>query len=656
MLEPDFTPSAAPQAEAELRRLQALRRYNIVGTPPEGAFDRLAGLAARLFRAPIALITFMEEHRQWFKACVGTTLRENQRELSFCTYTVALGDVLVVPDTTQDSRFAHNPLVTGPAHLRFYAGAPLLSGHGEVIGSLCIMDTVVRPDLTPDERQTLTDLATSVMSELDLRQTLLDRTHEAARKDAILNSALDAVITTDEHHRVLEWNRAAEQMFGYTWAEAVGQDLTALIIPEHLRERHREGIRNFMGEGEGTPIGRRVEVPSQRRGGEPFPSELAITPFTSHGETLFALHLRDLSERHALREALDTSHKLLRAVVDTVPESMYVKDLEGRYIMINAAGAGLMGRPVNEILGQGDADLFPSQTAQSNRARDRQVLASGQPLSDEVTDVLADGSSRTFLATKSAFRDAQGEVQGLIGTAFDITARKAMEAQLQAQNQRLEEHVQARTQELEEAQLEILERLARAAEHRDDDTGEHMHRVARMAADLARQLALPEEEAVLIERVAPLHDVGKIGLSDAILLKPGRLTPEEFSVVKAHTTIGANILAHGRSELIQAAQEIAMTHHERWDGNGYPQGLAAEAIPLRGRIVAVADVFDALTSDRPYKKAWSREDALGEIRAQAGRQFDPRIVEALERLMDPSRPVALTTRLPEEGEPSRQVG
>jgi putative two-component system response regulator len=130
----------------------------------------------------------------------------------------------------------------------------------------------------------------------------------------------------------------------------------------------------------------------------------------------------------------------------------------------------------------------------------------------------------------------------------------------------------------------------------------------------------------LLRRAAPLHDVGKIGIPDAILLKPGKLTPEEFELMKTHTTIGAEILSGGRSPLVRLAQNIALTHQERWDGSGYPRGLAGEAIPLEGRIVALVDVLDALTHERPYKLAWPLDEAVAEIARQSGRQFDPRLV------------------------------
>jgi putative two-component system response regulator len=193
--------------------------------------------------------------------------------------------------------------------------------------------------------------------------------------------------------------------------------------------------------------------------------------------------------------------------------------------------------------------------------------------------------------------------------------------------------VRERTAELEETQIEILERLALAAEYRDDDTGEHTKRVGQMSAEIARGLGLPPAEVELIRRAAPLHDVGKIAIPDSILLKPGRLTPEEFEQMKTHTTLGSKMLSGGRFPLLQRAEEIALTHHERWEGTGYI-GLAGDSIPLAGRIVAVADVFDALTSARPYKTAWPRAEAVEEIRRQSGRQFDPRVVEAFLKIVE----------------------
>lgn len=192
----------------------------------------------------------------------------------------------------------------------------------------------------------------------------------------------------------------------------------------------------------------------------------------------------------------------------------------------------------------------------------------------------------------------------------------------------LEKRVAERTSELADANLEILQRLAQAGEFRDESTGHHTQRVGELSARLALQMGLPHSQVELIRRAAPLHDVGKIGVSDTILLKSGRLTQEEWITMKRHTTFGAMILANGRADLIRAAERIALCHHERWDGTGYPRGLQGEAIPVEARVVAVADVFDALTHDRPYRSAWPLKDTIAEIEAGGGTHFDPAVVRA----------------------------
>ncbi|MFL5494143.1 MAG: HD domain-containing phosphohydrolase [Gemmatimonadales bacterium] len=203
--------------------------------------------------------------------------------------------------------------------------------------------------------------------------------------------------------------------------------------------------------------------------------------------------------------------------------------------------------------------------------------------------------------------------------------------ELNNQNQALEQRVRERMAELEGASLDTLERLAIAAEFRDDETGRHTERVGEIAALLGAVLGLPEESVFLIRRAAPLHDVGKIGIPDAILRKPGPLTGEEWEVMKGHARIGARILSGGRSGVVRFAEEIALSHHEQWDGQGYPGGLGGEEIPLAGRLVMVADVFDALTSDRVYRKAWPVDKVMAYIRQYAGKRFDPRIAALLER-------------------------
>jgi putative two-component system response regulator len=206
--------------------------------------------------------------------------------------------------------------------------------------------------------------------------------------------------------------------------------------------------------------------------------------------------------------------------------------------------------------------------------------------------------------------------------------------QLRLEKAALETETEQRGAALEAARLEVLERLARAAEFRDDTTGRHTWRVGRVAGIIARQLGLPSEDALTIERAARLHDIGKIGMPDHILQKRGALTVEEREIMRTHPLIGARILAGSDMPLLQVAEQMALYHHESWDGSGYCEGLRGQDIPFAARIVKVADTYDCITHERPYKRAWDGTDAVREIRAGSGTQFDPSIVSAFVEVAD----------------------
>ena len=184
------------------------------------------------------------------------------------------------------------------------------------------------------------------------------------------------------------------------------------------------------------------------------------------------------------------------------------------------------------------------------------------------------------------------------------------------------------TQELKEAYLDTIFRLSVAAEYKDDDTAAHINRMSRYSALVAEGLGLSSRDVEAIRFASPMHDIGKLGVPDAILMKPGKLTPDEFAEMQKHTIFGAKILENAKAELLKVSEEIALTHHEKWDGSGYPRGLKGEAIPLNGRIVALADVFDALTTKRCYKPAFTVEQSLDIIKQGTGKHFDPNVVQA----------------------------
>ena len=219
------------------------------------------------------------------------------------------------------------------------------------------------------------------------------------------------------------------------------------------------------------------------------------------------------------------------------------------------------------------------------------------------------------------------DVSETVTRVANLLHTRMLHVRLREHNEHLETQVRVRTAALERSHRELARRLALVGEYSDDDTAAHTVRVGTAAARLAAAVGFSPAEAALIEEAAPLHDIGKVAIPDAVLLKRGRLSEQEFEVVKTHAVIGAHILGGGDSELLRLAEQVAHTHHERWDGGGYPRGLRGEAIPLAGRVVAVVDVFDALTSVRPYKHAWPVDRALDQLRALRGTHFDPAVLD-----------------------------
>lgn len=207
-----------------------------------------------------------------------------------------------------------------------------------------------------------------------------------------------------------------------------------------------------------------------------------------------------------------------------------------------------------------------------------------------------------------------------------VLARVKTQLALYDQKRLLESQVKERTQELDDTRHEIIRRLGRAAEYKDNETGMHVVRMSYFAKLLAEEAGLPCHFCELIYNAAPMHDIGKIGTPDSVLKKPDKLDNEEWLEMQQHAVIGGEIIGDHKDPLLQMAKRIALTHHERWDGTGYPNQLAGEAIPIEGRIVAIADVFDALTSVRPYKKAWSVEDTMALLERESGKHFDPELV------------------------------
>jgi putative two-component system response regulator len=450
-----------------------------------------------------------------------------------------------------------------------------------------------------------TDSAASLLHALELA-ALTETT-----SDAIIGVSLTGAITS--------WSEGAEQLFGYTHKEAIGARVT-MLAPAELRAESKAVIEDIAN-------GKRVECLDTERmckDGRRLKVQLSISPiFTDDHEVAGGVGVyRDFSEQRHVEDALRESERRYQSVVDALSEGVVMQDHRGRVIAFNRSAERVLGISPEDLAESSSHEpLVPliHEDGSPFLCQDQPSMMSvrtGEPQSGVVMGVESPDGSVRWLSINSCALTHPGEARpyAAVSSFTDIT--ESLETM----------------EELHEARLEDLKRLALVSEYRDDDTNRHTERVARTAELLARALGLDEETVEMIHRAAPLHDVGKIGIPDNILLKRGKLTPEEFEVIKTHPVIGGRILCESRFPILRMATEIAFTHHEHWDGNGYPAGLRGEAIPITGRIVAIADAFDAMTHARPYKAALTIDHAIAEIERCSGTQFDPLIVEAFLQL------------------------
>jgi PAS domain S-box-containing protein/putative nucleotidyltransferase with HDIG domain len=420
---------------------------------------------------------------------------------------------------------------------------------------------------------------------------------------AVLQNVADGIVTADEAGLIESFNRSARRLFGYKEDEVIGQPLRLVIAP---------------GDHDASSDPVTTEAVGRRKDGSCFPIEIEMSRVKIGRRMLTVGCVRDISARREQAErererghALHREAQRDRVAFEAAPIGGIITGRDGTIERVNQAMCEMTGYTVDELIGMQSSELaHPDERQHSAAVID--ALWSGRSETERFEKRYIHSSGRIIEArvALTTICDDRDEVTQLFGQIEDITEARRT------------------SRELEQAQFEMLARLAAAAEFRDDDTGTHTRRVGDLSVTIAQRLGLPEAEIELIRLAAPLHDVGKIAIPDAILGKRGKLTLEEFDEMKTHTTIGAQMLAGSAFALLEVAQQIALTHHEQWDGSGYPAGLAGEAIPIVGRIVAVADVFDALTHSRPYKPAWRTPDAVAEITSQAGRHFDPQVVDA----------------------------
>ncbi len=439
-----------------------------------------------------------------------------------------------------------------------------------------------------------------------------DRALELA---SLIETASDAVIGVSPNGTITSWSSGAERLFGYAAEEATGRSIT-LIAPGELASQPQDHLRRALD-------GERVEQVETERvckdGGkrQVLISLTAIRDETGRPAGAVAVY-RDLTEQRRAERALLESEQRYHSVVEALNEGVIMQEPGGKIVAFNKSVERILGLSAQEIASGSPEDSEWSLIREDGSPLLLEdyptivALRTGEPQSGVVVGVEGPKLARRWLSVNSSpLLSGDGSAPSAAVASFsDIT------------------ELRATIEELQEARSDDLMRLALVSEYRDDDTNRHTERVGRAAELTARALDQDEEFAWTIRHAAPLHDVGKIGIPDKILLKPAALTPEELAVMKTHTTIGGQILCHSSAPVLRMATAIAFTHHERWDGAGYPAAIGQQAIPLVGRIVAVVDAFDAMTHDRPYRSARPIEQALAELQRCSGAQFDPTVVAA----------------------------
>jgi len=421
----------------------------------------------------------------------------------------------------------------------------------------------------------------------------------------VLDQVPAGIVASGADRRITQWSIGAEVLFGIRRADAIGQRFDDLGLIPSESEDERAAMTERLAGGK-TWEG---EIRLAGRGGRSFLALVTNSPIHNAAGVIegYVGVIMDLTEREDIEREVGLQGYLL----DQVGTSVFSIDLDRRVTHWNRGAETLFGWTREEAVGRlvRELGLVAGDPAEYRKAVADQEKHGG---SWELELDLAhkDGTIFPAVATSSTVRDLDGTPRGYVGISVDLTERKLAE------------------QEASAARLETIKRLAMAVEKRDPETGGHIERIGEIAAIIAERLGIDSERIALIRASSPMHDVGKVGIADAILLKPGKLTDAERGVMEMHSPIGHDILAGADADLDLAAT-IALTHHERVDGTGYPNGLKGDEIPVEGRIVAVADVFDALTSDRVYRKAFSVEKAIEIMEEGRGTQFDPEILDAL---------------------------
>jgi len=438
-----------PLPENEVARLENLRRYRILDTPPEQAFDDLTRLTAYVCGAPIALIGFMDLDRQWFKSRIGWDVPEVPREMSFCAHTILRREVLIVSDTLEDRRRLETCPLATHGGVRFYAGAPLLSKEGYALGTLCVMDSIPR-GLTEGQTEALRKLARQVMTQLESRRLATSARQEdrvegsngksedgALRKSAALyrtvtENASDAIIVIDEESKILFVNRATERIFGYAKDEILGQPLT-MLMPDYLRQVHRHALKKYIETGKRHISWESVEVPGLHKSGKEISLEISFSEDTSDGKRIFAGICRDITGSNRAEH-----ERHLAAIVESSGDAIIGRDLDGIITSWNKGAEGIFGYTAQEAIGQPVSMLAPPERSGEIPQITERLKRGERVEHDETVRVAKSGQHVQISLSVSPIRDEHGNIVGASAIERDITERKQAQEALRHSEERLQ--------------------------------------------------------------------------------------------------------------------------------------------------------------------------------------------------------------------------
>jgi putative two-component system response regulator len=599
-----------------------------------------------------------------FRLALGGSL---PRERTYCQRMLDRRIPNLISDVLADDRTASLPITTG-GNVRAFATVPLTFADGRVYGALCAASHDAK-SFAYQDLQFLKVFARLVADQLERREASLAISELAS----LVNAADDAIIGLTLTGLVRSWNAASERIFGYPASEAIGHSIIELIAPPGKEDAMRRALAKVSA---GEVVHR--EVRHRRADGSIIVDAMTLSPIRHErghvsfisavsrdsSAAVFQAHYRAIEQEvvSSLESAADAAEAALATLrgvghgLHCEIAALWEPDENRQKLRCSALWVSERSTDTpfsqnlredrfdrgEELAGRIWASGKSVWVGQLGRLTDspREAAAVAAGLRTAVGHPLRSGGQVVgvveFFSRHETAEDPEMLALGLalVGRLSDALGRHRAQEALRDANQALEIRVRERTTALQRAvasldasQIETVRRLSRAVEFRDEDTGAHTARISALSARTARSAGLDAEHCGLIERASPLHDVGKVAIRDSVLLKPGPLTPAERSIVETHAEIGHRLLHGSDSPVLQLAATIALTHHEHYDGGGYPRGLAGASIPIEGRIVAIADVFDALTSDRVYRPAMTIDQAVVIMRNGRGTHFDPVLLD-----------------------------